>query len=74
VFCLGGARNLYCNWVQFFIELGFNFPTTYFKFVCVVVLLLFLEIQAVVVSFFLSNIVGNLICISFVAYLPCFEN
>jgi hypothetical protein len=41
VFCVGGARNLYCNWVQFFIELGFNFPTTYFKFVCVVVLLLF---------------------------------
>ncbi len=41
MFCVGGARNLYCNWVQFFIELGFNFPTTYFKFVCVVVLLLF---------------------------------
>jgi hypothetical protein len=41
VFCVGGVGNLYCNWVEFFIELGFNFPTSYLNFFGVVVLFLF---------------------------------
>ncbi len=45
MFCVGGAWNLYWNWAKFFIELGFNFPTIYFKFVCVVVLFLFWKVR-----------------------------
>jgi hypothetical protein len=33
VFCVGGVGNLSYNWVEFFIELGFNFLTNYFEFV-----------------------------------------
>ncbi len=35
VFCVGGVGNLCYNWAEFFIELGFDFPTNYFEFVLV---------------------------------------
>jgi hypothetical protein len=34
-----GVGNLCYNWAKFFVELGFDFPTSYFKFVPVVFVL-----------------------------------
>ncbi len=62
VWGVGGVRNLRYNWVESFIELWFDSPTCYFEFVHVTFVL---EIQNNVVSFSISNILGNLICISF---------
>jgi hypothetical protein len=62
VWGVGGVRNLCCIWVEFFIKLGFDSPTSCFEFLYVV---FFLESWAIVVSFLLNNILGNLICISF---------
>jgi hypothetical protein len=63
-----GVRNLCYNWAQFFIELGFNSPTSYFVLYFVHVGFV-LGVGLYSCNFFLSNQRCNL-C----ACLSCFKN
>jgi hypothetical protein len=56
----GWLGNLCCNWAKFFIELGFNSPTSSSLVLVVSILCCLLQF------FFVNNKIIKLICITFV--------